>query len=123
VLLVGGADRGVDYTPLVTYLESRAAGMSVVVLAMGAAGRRVAASLDAVETQVCDDVSEAVRVGANVLPAAHDGVRASGSERAGGDRGVVLFSPAAASPADYGSYQHRSRAFRTGVERLQQVSA
>jgi UDP-N-acetylmuramoylalanine--D-glutamate ligase len=105
-LLVGGADRGVDYAPLVSYLESRAATSLVLVLAMGPAGRRVAASLDAVEALVCDDVAEAVSVGADVLPAGHDG--------------VVLLSPAAASPASYGSYRDRSRAFRAGVERLQQ---
>lgn len=101
-LLAGGLDRGVDYAPLVAYLEARAAGSPVVLLAMGPAGRRIAASLDGMEAQVCDDVTEAVRLGADIA----------------GHNGVVLLSPAAASPATYGNYRHRSRAFRTGVERL-----
>jgi UDP-N-acetylmuramoyl-L-alanine---L-glutamate ligase len=104
-LLVGGLDRGVDYAPLVAYLEARAASSPVAVLAMGPAGRRVAALIDGVTAHVCDDVTEAVHLGADL--AGHDG--------------IVLLSPAAASPDAYGSYRRRSLAFRTGVERLQQI--
>jgi UDP-N-acetylmuramoylalanine--D-glutamate ligase len=122
VLLVGGHDRGVDYAPLVAYLQARAACSPVSLLAMGAAGRRIATLIEGVPVEVCDDVARAAHLGGEMA-----GVRASGSEPVGGDpaglRAVVLLSPAAPSPAPYGTYDRRSQAFRSGVEHLQQLRA
>jgi UDP-N-acetylmuramoylalanine--D-glutamate ligase len=106
-LLVGGLDRGVEYAPLVAYLRDRAVRSPVGVLAMGAAGRRILPLLDGVRADVCDDVAEAARLGAQLTA---------------GD-GVVLLSPAAPSPQRYGSYHRRSRAFRSGVEQLRWVGS
>jgi UDP-N-acetylmuramoylalanine--D-glutamate ligase len=101
-LLVGGLDRGVDYTPLITYLKERASRSAVALVAMGPAGRRIATSLNELDVCICDDVSEAVHLAASLT-----------------SRGVVLFSPAAPSPAEYGTYEHRSDAFRISVEDFQ----
>ncbi|HYJ74672.1 MAG TPA: cyanophycin synthetase, partial [Kineosporiaceae bacterium] len=101
-LLVGGLDRGIDYGPLVDYLVPRAGRSPLAVVAMDAAGRRIAAGLDGVRVESTDDVADAVRIGAKLTPAG----------------GVVLFSPAAASPPGYGSYEQRSAAFVAAVAEL-----
>jgi UDP-N-acetylmuramoylalanine--D-glutamate ligase len=101
-LLVGGLDRGIDYTPLVGYLEERVARTPLAVVAMGAAGRRITAGLRSVPVEAAGDLGEAVCVAAKVTPAG----------------GVVLFSPAAASPPEYGTYEQRSAAFVAAVREL-----
>jgi UDP-N-acetylmuramoylalanine--D-glutamate ligase len=103
-LLVGGLDRGVDYTPLITYLKERATRSAVALVAMGPAGRRIANSLDKLDVCICDDLPGAVHLAASLT-----------------SHGVVLFSPAAPSPAEYGSYEHRSHAFRISVEDFQRA--
>jgi len=103
-LLVGGLDRGVDYTPLITYLKERATHSAVALVAMGPAGRRIASSLNSLEVCICDDLPEAVHLAASLT-----------------SHGVVLFSPAAPSPADYRTYEHRSHAFRISVEGFQRA--
>ncbi len=49
-----------------------------------------------------DDVADAVRLAAKLTPAG----------------GVVLFSPAAPSPAEYGTYTRRSAVFASTVREL-----
>lgn len=102
VLLVGGLDRGIDFTPLVDYLEARAAETAVGIVLMGPAGRRLAPALRGVSAGECDDVTDAV---------------AEAAALAGG-QGVVMLAPAAPSPPPYGTYERRAQAFRVGVERL-----
>jgi UDP-N-acetylmuramoyl-L-alanine---L-glutamate ligase len=105
-LLVGGLDRGIDYAPLAGYLVARAGRTPLTVVAMGAAGERIAAGLDpgrsGVAVESTDDVGDAVRVAAKLTPSG----------------GVVLFSPAAASPPEYGDYEQRSAAFAAAVREL-----
>jgi UDP-N-acetylmuramoyl-L-alanine---L-glutamate ligase len=101
-LLAGGLDRGIDYAPLVDYLRRRAAVSPLTLVAMGPAGRRIAASVPEVPAEGTDDVADAVRIAAKLTPPG----------------GVVLFSPAAPSPAEYGTYQRRSVAFAAAARDL-----
>jgi UDP-N-acetylmuramoylalanine--D-glutamate ligase len=101
-LLAGGLDRGIDYDPLTAYLAARAGRTPLTVVAMGPAGGRIAAALPGVRVERTDDVADAVRVAAKLT--------APG--------GVVLFSPAAPSPAEYGSYERRSAAFAATAREL-----
>ena len=101
-LLAGGLDRGIDYEPLVAYLRGRARRTPLTVVAMGAAGGRMVAALPSVPMERTDDVSDAVRRAAKLTPPG----------------GVVLFSPAAPSPPEYGSYERRSAAFAQAVREL-----
>jgi UDP-N-acetylmuramoyl-L-alanine---L-glutamate ligase len=101
-LLVGGLDRGIDYQPLVAYLRQRADVTPITVVAMGPAGRRVALDVRGVPVEVTDGISDAVRIAAKVTTSG----------------GVVLFSPAAPSPPEYGTYERRSAAFVAAVRDL-----
>ena len=101
-LLAGGLDRGIDYGPLVEYLRQRAVATASALVAMGTAGRRIAAAVPEVPAEVTDDVADAVRIAAKLTPRG----------------GVVLFSPAAPSPAEYGTYERRSAAFAAAVRDL-----
>ncbi len=101
-LLAGGLDRGIDYEPLVAHLRERAVRTPLAVVAMGPAGGRITAALPGVRVERTDDVADAVRVAAKLTPPG----------------GVVLFSPAAPSPAEYGSYERRSAAFAAAVHDL-----
>jgi UDP-N-acetylmuramoylalanine--D-glutamate ligase len=106
-LLAGGLDRGIDYEPLVAYLRQRAGRTPLAVVAMGPAGGRIATALPGVPVERTDDVADAVRLAARLA-------------RPGG---VVLFSPAAPSPAEYGSYERRSAAFTAAVRELAAAKA
>jgi UDP-N-acetylmuramoylalanine--D-glutamate ligase len=101
-LLAGGLDRGIDYEPLIAHLRARARRTPLTVVAMGPAGGRIVAALPGVQVERTDDVADAVRRAAKLTPPG----------------GVVLFSPAAPSPAEYGSYERRSAAFATAVREL-----
>ncbi len=97
-VIVGGADRGVDPTPLVEAVRSHRPAASVVVVAPGA--DRLATALteggvppDTVLT--ADDVAGAVEVATGRTPPG----------------GVVLFSPGAPTPEGGGGYGARSRQF------------
>ncbi len=107
-LLAGGLDRGIDYEPLVRYLHGRVARTPVVLVAMGEAGRRLAAGVAAAAPGIASDVADDVG----------DGVRLAAARTPCG--GVVLFSPAAPSPPEYGSYERRSAAFVAAVRGLTQ---
>jgi UDP-N-acetylmuramoylalanine-D-glutamate ligase len=101
-LLAGGLDRGIDYEPLVAHLRRRARRTPLTVVAMGPAGGRIVAALPGVPVERTEDVADAVRRAAKLTPSG----------------GVVLFSPAAPSPAEYGSYERRSAAFAAAVREL-----
>jgi UDP-N-acetylmuramoylalanine--D-glutamate ligase len=102
-LIVGGHDRGIDYTPLAQAIE--ASSPRPVVYWMGEAGAAIAGALDAISSGVerlpVRSLEEAVGKAAS-----HAAVE------------VVLFSPAAPTPHEEGSYLDRSRRFReaSGVD-------
>lgn len=99
-LIVGGHDRGIDYTPLARHLAARAGATPTFVLTLPTSGARIAESIAAVAdgppTVRCADLDEAVRVAA---------------AWARNDGGVVLLSPAAPSFGQFADYRDRSRAF------------
>jgi UDP-N-acetylmuramoylalanine--D-glutamate ligase len=105
-LIVGGFDRGIDYTPLAAALASRVAPMLVVTLAP--AGDRIRTALDhcalpaAVEVESADSLDDAVRRSAHWAP----------------DGGVVLLSPAAPSFGSYRDYRERAAAFVAAMHRV-----
>ncbi len=99
-VILGGADRGVDASPLADVLAARAPAPRVVVLPPDSdrvlgllrdrqGGGRIAAVLEA------DDLEGAVRTACTVTPRG----------------GVVLFSPGAPTPEGGGGYAARSRQF------------
>jgi UDP-N-acetylmuramoyl-L-alanine---L-glutamate ligase len=101
-VLVGGQDRGIDYTPLAAGLGSRDAPTAAVVLASEAAAR-LHAALDGGPTVIDGgDLPDAVR--AAIAWARPDG--------------VVLLSPAAPSFDRYRDYRDRSAAFAAAVRSL-----
>jgi UDP-N-acetylmuramoylalanine--D-glutamate ligase len=102
-LIVGGQDRGVDYTGLAGVISRRVAPTTLI--AMPEAGARIARTVNEhlpVPTQSAETMDEAVR--------------AASAAVAGG--GVVLLSPAAPSFAQYANWQERSAAFARSVERI-----
>jgi UDP-N-acetylmuramoyl-L-alanine---L-glutamate ligase len=103
-LLLGGHDRGVDYTELIEALANRAA--PTLVLGLPASGPRLVEAISSMssttETAAVGSVAEAVRVGAAWV----------------GDEGVVLLSPAAPSFSQFASWKERSEAFRAAVAAL-----
>jgi UDP-N-acetylmuramoyl-L-alanine---L-glutamate ligase len=101
-LIVGGHDRGIDYTPLAAGLRDRAA--PTLVLTLPDSGPRIHAELDAALDGVpsrldgiveCDDLDDAV-------------ARGFGWAR---PDGVVLLSPAAPSFGHFKDYRDRGEAF------------
>lgn len=98
-LLVGGADRDIDYTSLADGLTDRAAPTLVVVLDSDS-GPRIAAALDgAVDVRAGGDMTSAVAIAA--AWARPDG--------------VVLLSPAAPSFDRYRDYKAKSTDFRAAI--------
>jgi UDP-N-acetylmuramoylalanine--D-glutamate ligase len=101
-VIVGGQDRGVDYTPLREHLAGTATAVTVVgVPDSGPRILGVLADLPTVTTVTAVDLDDAVRLGRELTPAG----------------GVVLLSPAAPSYGRYDNYEHRSRAFREAIAR------
>lgn len=98
VVLLGGADRGVDLAPLVAevgrWVPGRLRAVALPDTGADLAGRCGLAVVAEVET-----VEEATRA----------------ALRAAGPDGVVLFSPAAPTPARIGTWQTRSRQFRDAL--------
>lgn len=95
-VIVGGADRGVDVTPLIDALVAHGPSAAVVVLEPDA-DRFVdlLAAHGEIDVHVADDVGGAVAIAERLTPRG----------------GVVLFSPAAPTPAGGGGYSARSRTF------------
>ncbi len=102
VLLAGGADRQVPFESLVEVLRARRAPVEVVVL--GPAGARLEAALaraGGVRTERAPDLEAA-------LALALERARSLVAGRSDGGKAVVLFSPAAPTPPEEGSYASRS---------------
>jgi UDP-N-acetylmuramoylalanine--D-glutamate ligase len=103
-VLVGGNDRGVDYTPLREFLAARqpGAGEPLVVVGMPDSGPRilgVLAGVAGVELVASADLADAVRLARELTPVG----------------GVVLLSPAAPSYGRFANYEHRSAAYREAI--------
>jgi UDP-N-acetylmuramoylalanine--D-glutamate ligase len=102
VLILGGADRGVDHGDLLAALPGR---VGAVVL-LSETGQRLAAAIDDLGVRTVlldtDDVADAVATASTLAEAG----------------GVVLFSPAAPTPAAVGTYEHRSARFAAAVAAL-----
>jgi UDP-N-acetylmuramoyl-L-alanine---L-glutamate ligase len=91
--IIGGADRGLDFTRLTDYL---AANPRVVPLLIGPVGRRIAASVGA---QAFEGFADAVRWAHSVANPAE----------------VVLLSPGAPSFDEFADYEARSAAFKAAA--------
>ncbi|MFC0504750.1 UDP-N-acetylmuramoyl-L-alanine--D-glutamate ligase [Micromonospora costi] len=97
-VIVGGTDRGLDYTPLRDHLAER----EITVIGIPDSGRRIIealAGLPKVRTEVVDELVDAVRLAREVTPAG----------------GVVLLSPAAPSYGRFRNWEHRSEVFAQAV--------
>ena len=107
-LILGGADRGVDFAPLAEAVVARAPTPNIVVIppdggrivdAVRAAGNRRQVEVSITETP---DLGGAVRTAVAGTP----------------NGGVVLFSPGAPTPTGHGGFGARSRRFRMAVEAI-----
>ncbi|MET7420726.1 UDP-N-acetylmuramoyl-L-alanine--D-glutamate ligase [Dactylosporangium sp. NPDC005555] len=99
-VLLGGEDRGVDYSPLRSYFAAATAPTTVI--GMPDSGARLVGLLEGLPlltTYVSDSLVEAVALARKVTPAG----------------GVVLMSPAAPSYGRFDNYAHRSKVFRQAI--------
>ncbi|MBQ1049659.1 UDP-N-acetylmuramoyl-L-alanine--D-glutamate ligase [Micromonospora sp. C51] len=97
-VIVGGNDRGVDYTPLREHLAER----ELTVIGIPDSGPRIVGALDGlpkVRTELVDDLAAAVQLARQVTPAG----------------GVVLLSPAAPSYGRFRNFEHRSEVFAEAI--------
>jgi UDP-N-acetylmuramoyl-L-alanine---L-glutamate ligase len=97
-VIVGGTDRGLDYTPLREHL----AGRDIDVIGIPDSGERIVAALrglPGIRAEVADDLAAAVRRAREVTPAG----------------GVVLLSPAAPSYGRFRNFEHRSEAYAEAI--------
>ncbi|BAL86911.1 putative UDP-N-acetylmuramoylalanine-D-glutamate ligase [Actinoplanes missouriensis 431] len=97
-VLVGGTDRGLDYAPLRSFLESR----TLTVIGLPDSGARIISEisdLSGVRTMLAEDLVDAVRLAREVTPVG----------------GVVLLSPAAPSYGRFRNFEHRSEVFTQAV--------
>jgi UDP-N-acetylmuramoylalanine--D-glutamate ligase len=100
LVILGGKDKGSDYTPLQTPLRERA----ILALLIGAAADKIASQIDgAVAIERAGTLDRAVEI-------------ASQAARAGD---VVLLAPACASFDQFENYEHRGRVFKALVHELQ----
>lgn len=100
VLVLGGADRGVDPTPLTDEVAQWLPGR-LQAIALPDTGRALAQRCGLDLAAEAADVTEAV----------------ARAEALAGPGGVVLFSPAAPTPAGTGNWSTRSAAFNQAVDR------
>ena len=97
-VLVGGTDRGLDYTPLREHLSGR----EITVIGLPDSGPRILAELTGlpgVRTEAAEDLPAAVRLARKLTPPG----------------GVVLLSPAAPSYGRFRNFEHRSEVFAQAV--------
>ncbi|MBO4204853.1 UDP-N-acetylmuramoyl-L-alanine--D-glutamate ligase [Micromonospora echinofusca] len=102
-VIVGGTDRGLDYTPLREALATR----EITVIGIPDSGPRIVealADLPRVRTGLVDDLVAAVRQARKLTPAG----------------GVVLLSPAAPSYGRFRNFEHRSEVFAQAVADTQE---
>jgi UDP-N-acetylmuramoylalanine--D-glutamate ligase len=93
VLILGGKDKGSDYTVLSPLLKSRVK----TVLLIGAAARKIEGQLkDVIEMRRCGTLQRAVEVAPSLTTP--------------GD--IVLLAPACASFDQFENYEHRGRVFK-----------
>jgi len=97
-LIAGGADRGLSFGPLTSYLAGREGGI-VKVVAVGPAGVRLAAESDLSDLRVAADFATAMQW-------ARDDT---------GETEIVLLSPGAPSFDEFASYEERAAAFRAAA--------
>ncbi|MBL8232553.1 MAG: UDP-N-acetylmuramoyl-L-alanine--D-glutamate ligase [Bryobacterales bacterium] len=98
-IILGGKDKGSDYTPLREPLQQKARG----VLLIGAAAGKIASQVEGTAPLIqCGTLETAV-------------MRAS-KEASSGD--IVLLAPACASFDQFQNYEERGRMFKTFVERI-----
>ncbi|MCM4082903.1 UDP-N-acetylmuramoyl-L-alanine--D-glutamate ligase [Paractinoplanes hotanensis] len=98
-VLLGGTDRGLDYSPLRHFLADR----ELTVIGIPDSGPRILAELsglDKIKSVAADDLPDAVRRARELTPAG----------------GVVLLSPAAPSYGQYRNFEHRSEAFADAIK-------
>jgi UDP-N-acetylmuramoylalanine--D-glutamate ligase len=100
-VLVGGQDRGIDYTPLRDYLRDKAVPLTLVAIPdSGEHILDVVGDLPGVRREVAEDLPAAVRRCRELVPPG----------------GVVLLSPAAPSYGRYDNYEARAKAFIAAIE-------
>ena len=100
LVILGGKDKGSDYTVLQTPLRERA----ILALLIGAAADKIASQIDgAVAIERAGTLDSAVKI-------------ASQAARAGD---VVLLAPACASFDQFQNYEHRGRVFKALVHELE----
>ena len=100
LVILGGKDKGSDYTVLQAPLRERA----ILALLIGAAADKIASQIDgAVASERAGTLDSAVEI-------------ASRAARAGD---VVLLAPACASFDQFQNYEHRGRVFKTLVHELE----
>jgi UDP-N-acetylmuramoylalanine--D-glutamate ligase len=98
-IILGGKDKGSDYTPLIAPLRDKAKG----VLLIGAAAAKIESQLKSLPLIQCGTLERAI---------------AEGHGRAAkGD--TVLLAPACASFDQFDSYEHRGREFKRFVDSLE----
>ena len=100
-IILGGFDRGIDYTPLVDFLQQNPIKNVVFV---GAAGRRIHSQFSILNSQflIEDDYMKIVPWCAAHTP----------------QGGVVLLSPAAASYDAFKNFEHRGDFYREQILKL-----
>ncbi|MBQ0895443.1 UDP-N-acetylmuramoyl-L-alanine--D-glutamate ligase [Micromonospora sp. U56] len=97
-VIVGGTDRGLDYSPLAAHLAER----EITVIGIPDSGPRIVealAGLPAVRTELAEDLVAAVGLSRKLTPSG----------------GVVLLSPAAPSYGRFRNFEHRSEVFAQAV--------
>jgi UDP-N-acetylmuramoylalanine--D-glutamate ligase len=101
LVILGGKDKGSDYTPLQQPLRQRA----ILALLIGAAADKIASQIDgSVAIERAGTLDRAVEI-------------ASQAARSGD---VVLLAPACASFDQFENYEHRGRVFKAVVHELEQ---
>lgn len=117
ILILGGRDKGDDFTRLRPLVAERVAH----VLVIGEAAEKIRAALEAVvPVESCATLEEAVRM-ARRLARPGSGTRPAIS-RSGGDPRVVLLSPACASFDMFENFEHRGRVFKDIVREMARTS-
>ncbi|MGN6721520.1 MAG: UDP-N-acetylmuramoyl-L-alanine--D-glutamate ligase [Marmoricola sp.] len=97
-VIVGGEDRGLDFTPLLDFLRANGTGLEVVLI--GAAGRRIAGALEGMTVDASWHVEDSFAAAARWAHGPSNPAT------------TVLLSPGAPSQDEYRDYVERADAFR-----------